>query len=59
MYSIEQNASNTPGVYPVMVFIHGAAFTYGSSSSKSLGPDFLVNSSVILVTMNYRIGAAG
>lgn len=40
-----------------MVFIHGAAFT--EKDDKYNGPDFLVIEGVILVTMNYRIGACG
>ncbi|KAG8333531.1 Cocaine esterase [Homalodisca vitripennis] len=53
------NASSTPSKYPVMAFVHGSAFTASSSSSLLYGPDFLVPENVILVTFNYRLGAAG
>jgi hypothetical protein len=54
-----QNASNTPRQFPVVAFIHGSAFTYSSSSSSFWGPDFIVPQGVILVAMNYRLGAPG
>ncbi|XP_046659904.1 cholinesterase-like isoform X1 [Homalodisca vitripennis] len=54
------NASqNATASLPVMAFIHGSAFTVSSSSSRSYGPDFLIPEGVILVAMNYRLGAAG
>ncbi|KAG8302945.1 Cocaine esterase [Homalodisca vitripennis] len=54
------NASqNAAASLPVMAFIHGSAFTVSSSSSRLYGPDFLIPKGVILVAMNYRLGAAG
>ncbi|KAK3920958.1 Juvenile hormone esterase [Frankliniella fusca] len=45
---------------PVYVFIHGGIFQYGSGGEESgLGPDFLVEQDVIVVTMNYRLGVIG
>ncbi|KAK3908894.1 Juvenile hormone esterase [Frankliniella fusca] len=44
---------------PVMVYIHGGGFTYGSGTEAENGPDFLVRHGVILVTLNYRLGAFG
>jgi carboxylesterase type B len=44
---------------PVMVFIHGGAFYFGSSSSKVYGADYLVDEGVVLVTINYRLGIQG
>lgn len=43
----------------VMVYIHGGAFLLGSSYENELGPDFLVDKDVVLVTFNYRLGAFG
>ena len=43
----------------VMVFIHGGAFLHGSSSSPNYGPDLLISKGVVLVTVNYRLGALG
>ena len=43
----------------VMVFFHSGGFTSGSGNADFFGPDFLVEQDVILVTMNFRLGAAG
>jgi para-nitrobenzyl esterase len=42
-----------------MVFIHGGAFYFGSSSGRFYGADYLVDQGVVLVTINYRLGAQG
>lgn len=42
-----------------MVYIHGGAFLFGSSTSSSYGPEYLLCENVILVTLNYRLGALG
>lgn len=44
---------------PVLVYIHGGGFNAGSSSIDSLGPDHLLLADVVVVTMNYRLGALG
>ncbi|XP_049861739.1 cholinesterase-like [Schistocerca gregaria] len=44
------------GKLPVMFYIYGGAFRTGSGSDQEYGPDFLVSYSVILVTVNYRLG---
>uniref|UniRef100_A0A336MQG4 Carboxylic ester hydrolase n=3 Tax=Culicoides sonorensis TaxID=179676 RepID=A0A336MQG4_CULSO len=44
---------------PVMVFIHGGAFTFGSGNTFLYGPDYIVQEGVILVTINYRLGPIG
>lgn len=44
---------------PVMFFIHGGGYKSGSGNSSSYGADFLVNQSVVLVTINYRLEALG
>lgn len=41
----------------VMVFIHGGGYSGGSSIA--VGPDFLIDQHVILVTLNYRLGVFG
>lgn len=43
----------------VLFFIHGGAFTDGSSHDSLYGPDFIVEQKTILVTINYRMGALG
>ncbi|XP_054283958.1 carboxylic ester hydrolase-like [Macrosteles quadrilineatus] len=44
---------------PVMVWVHGGAFIEGSGSYFRYGPDILVGEGVIVVTLNYRLGALG
>lgn len=46
-------------VKPVMVWIHGGAFAFGSNSKDLFGPEFLLREDVVLVAMNYRLGAFG
>ncbi|XP_046977689.1 juvenile hormone esterase-like [Vanessa cardui] len=45
--------------FPVMVWIHGGGFSSGSGNDDMYGPEFIVNKDVILVTINYRLGALG
>uniref|UniRef100_A0A1B6M5R2 Carboxylic ester hydrolase n=1 Tax=Graphocephala atropunctata TaxID=36148 RepID=A0A1B6M5R2_9HEMI len=52
-------STNKSSKLSVMVFVHGGAFKSGSSTSLIFGPDFLVSKDVILVAMNYRLGALG
>lgn len=42
-----------------MVYIHGGAFVTGSNTTNLLSPDFLLMADVVVVTMNYRLGALG
>ncbi|XP_047515801.1 para-nitrobenzyl esterase-like [Pieris napi] len=43
-----------PTKVPVMVFIHGGSFMFGSGNSDTFSPDLLIQHDVILVTINYR-----
>lgn len=42
-----------------MVWIHGGGFTFGSANAFLYGPDYLIDENVVLVTINYRLGALG
>ncbi|XP_058807485.1 esterase B1-like [Phymastichus coffea] len=44
---------------PVMVWIHGGAFYYGSGDDLLYGPDYLLRKDIVLVTINYRLGVLG
>jgi para-nitrobenzyl esterase len=44
---------------PVMVWIHGGALTRGSSSNRTYDGRALAKKGVVLVTINYRLGALG
>jgi len=51
--------STTDRAKPVMVWIHGGGFYMGSGNSNMYGPDYMVSEDVVLVTINYRLGALG
>ena len=40
-----------------MVFIHGGVFFFWSS--QTFGPEYFMDEDVVLVTINYRLGALG
>ncbi len=44
---------------PVMVWIHGGAFTRGSGSSRSYDGEVLARKGAVVVTINYRLGMFG
>lgn len=44
---------------PVMVWIHGGAWTRGSASKKNYDGEALARRGVVLVTVNYRLGPFG
>ncbi len=46
-----------PGPFPVMVWIHGGAFYLGHSNGYN--PARLVDQGMVVVTLNYRLGALG
>ena len=48
-----------PEVLPVLVWIHGGSFTFGGSSAYDGDAFFAHRRDVVLVTVNYRLGALG
>ncbi|HEX4796610.1 MAG TPA: carboxylesterase family protein [Humisphaera sp.] len=53
-------AAATPDAkLPVMVWIHGGAFVFGSGSSPGTSGVSFAKQGVILVTLNYRLGRLG
>jgi para-nitrobenzyl esterase len=44
---------------PVMVWLHGGAFIFGSGGDKYYSGEKLADRGVIVVTINYRLGAFG
>ncbi|KAF5277750.1 hypothetical protein FQR65_LT03730 [Abscondita terminalis] len=44
---------------PVMVFIHYGGFFAGTGNSDYIGPEYIMDKNVILVTFNYRLGVFG
>ncbi|XP_063834375.1 juvenile hormone esterase-like [Ostrinia nubilalis] len=51
--------SNSSNLLPVMFWIHGGAFSYGSGDADVHGPEYLMTKNVILVTINYRLHVFG
>lgn len=50
---------NTNVRHPVMFFIHGGGFIFGSGDDLLYGPDYLMKKDTVLVTINYRLGILG
>lgn len=44
---------------PVLVFIHGGGFTYGSGTTPLYNGKYLASKGIVVVTINYRLGALG
>lgn len=44
---------------PVMVWIHGGGWFYGSGDDLEFGPDYLMRKDIVLVTFNDRLGVFG
>jgi para-nitrobenzyl esterase len=47
------------GKRPVLVYIHGGAFLIGTGAGVMYRGDHLARAGVVVVTMNYRLGALG
>ncbi len=47
------------GRRPVLVWLHGGGFTTGTGSSALFAGDRLASKGVVVVTINYRLGALG
>jgi carboxylesterase type B len=44
---------------PVLFWIHGGGFVYGSGTEELYAPDYLITEDVVVVTINYRLGILG
>ncbi|XP_032312060.1 juvenile hormone esterase isoform X1 [Drosophila ananassae] len=55
----KEEESSEPTKLPVMVWLHGGGFSFGSGNSFLYGPDYLVAEDIVLVTLNYRLGPLG
>uniref|UniRef100_A0AAG5CWM5 Carboxylic ester hydrolase n=1 Tax=Anopheles atroparvus TaxID=41427 RepID=A0AAG5CWM5_ANOAO len=47
------------GTRPVMVFVHGGAFSGGSGDVGFYGSQYFMPENVVIVTVNYRLGVLG
>ncbi|XP_011299895.1 acetylcholinesterase [Fopius arisanus] len=60
VYTPKTKFNSDPGqLSSVMVWIHGGGFYEGGTNSSVLSPDFLIEDNVVVVAMNYRLGALG
>ncbi|XP_058456715.1 uncharacterized protein LOC131434085 [Malaya genurostris] len=48
-----------PRKFPVMVYIHGGGFRYGTASAAIYDPKYLIQQDVVVVLMFYRLGPLG
>lgn len=57
MLAFRSNFTSKPR--PVLAFMHASGFYKYSATSKYVGPQYLMDRDLILVTMNYRLGSLG
>ncbi|MFJ9637825.1 carboxylesterase/lipase family protein [Streptomyces sp. NPDC101178] len=51
--------ANGPGKLPVLVWIHGGAYVFGSSAQPDFDGTALAARGLVVVTLNYRLGFEG
>ncbi|XP_054091914.1 esterase B1-like [Zeugodacus cucurbitae] len=54
---VKQLKSDKP--LPVMVWIYGGGFRFGEASRDIYAPDYFMERDIVLVSVNYRLGALG
>ncbi|GAB0097796.1 Carboxylic ester hydrolase [Sergentomyia squamirostris] len=57
--SLNIYTQNLVGRQAVMVWIHGGSFSGGNGDTFTYGPDHIVDDNVLMITINYRLGALG
>ena len=55
---VDKNESSSSALLPVVVFIHGESFDYGTGNAYD-GSVLAAVGHVIVVTLNYRLGPLG
>lgn len=53
------NVTNTSELYPVIMFIHGGSYVYGTTARHTTPGEVLPRWGVVLVTIQYRLGPFG
>lgn len=59
VYVPEKGIVDTNAKLPVMVWIYGGGFVFGSYNYNLYGPQYLIDKEVIVVSMNYRVAQFG
>lgn len=54
-----KNATNTNKLYPVIMFIHGGSYVFGTTARHTTPGEVLPRWGVVLVTVQYRLGPFG
>lgn len=54
-----KNATNTSELYPVIMFIHGGSYVFGTTARHTTPGEVLPRMGVVLVTIQYRLGPFG
>lgn len=57
--NIYRPAARKRSLLPVIVYLHGGAFRYGNTHPVTLGPDYFMDTDVILITVQYRLNIFG
>ncbi|ALC45325.1 alpha-Est7 [Drosophila busckii] len=57
--NVYTNHLNPAKPRPVLVWIHGGGFIIGEANRDWYGPDYFIKEDVVLVTIQYRLGAMG
>ncbi|XP_054282532.1 esterase B1-like [Macrosteles quadrilineatus] len=59
VYSPQLPSQERKPALPVILWIHGGGFYKWSGNYDAYGPDLLIAEKVVMVTLNYRLGALG
>ena len=59
VYVPEQAIVDSNAKLPVMVWIYGGGFVFGSYNYNLYGPQYLIDKEVIVISMNYRVAHLG
>lgn len=59
--NVYTHQTKTENLRPVMVWIHGGGFQFGSGNGETdfFGPNIFLERDIVLVTINYRVGPLG
>ncbi|CAL7935529.1 unnamed protein product [Xylocopa violacea] len=59
VYTPITNFTEPISLKPVIFWIHGGSYIYGSGATYLYGPDYLIEQDVVMVSLNYRLGILG